>query len=268
MSLFANGEGRFFEECEQMKFISWNVNGIRACLGKGFLDFFKSMDADFFCIQETKCQAGQVELALEGYEQYWNYAQKKGYSGTAIFTKHTPLAVHYGVGEDESQDEGRIITLEYDNFYVVNVYTPNAQRDLARLSLRLEWEERLALYLKELDAKKPIIYGGDLNVAHAEIDLKNAKSNMGNSGFTYEERAKMSELLASGFVDSFRYKHPEVTDRYTWWSYMNKVRERNIGWRIDYFIVSARVKDQIEVATMHPHIMGSDHCPIELQLTI
>ncbi|QGG53385.1 exodeoxyribonuclease III [Lysinibacillus pakistanensis] len=249
-----------------MKFISWNVNGIRACVGKGFLDFFNSMDADFFCIQETKCQAGQVELSFKGYEQYWNYAQKKGYSGTAIFTKHTPLSVHYGVSEDISQDEGRIITLEYEDFYLVNVYTPNAQRDLARLPLRLEWESRLALYLQELDAKKPIVYCGDLNVAHMEIDLKNAKSNIGNSGFTYEERAKMSELLASGFIDSFRHLYPEKTDHYTWWSYMNKVRERNIGWRIDYFIVSERLKDSIEEANIHAHILGSDHCPIELQL--
>ncbi|MGY3185634.1 exodeoxyribonuclease III [Lysinibacillus sp. TE18511] len=249
-----------------MKFISWNVNGIRACLGKGFLDFFNHVDADFFCIQETKCQAGQVEISLEGYEQYWNYAQKKGYSGTAIFTKHAPLAVRYGVGEDESQEEGRIITLEYEDFYLVNVYTPNSQRDLARLPLRLEWEDRLALYLKELDAKKPIVYCGDLNVAHMEIDLKNAKSNVGNSGFTYEERAKMTELLASGFVDSFRYMHPDTSDHYTWWSYMNKVRERNIGWRIDYFIVSERLKDKMDVASIHSHIMGSDHCPIELQL--
>ena len=249
-----------------MKFISWNVNGIRACLKKGFLDFFQDMNADFFCIQETKCQAGQVELELEGYKQYWNYAEKKGYSGTAIFTKHTPLSVHYGVGEEESQEEGRIITLEYEDFFLVNVYTPNAQRDLARLPLRLAWEDRLASYLKELDTKKPVVYCGDLNVAREEIDIKNAKSNIGNSGFTYEERAKISELLASGFVDTFRFKHPEETDHFTWWSYMNKVRERNIGWRIDYFIVSERIKEQITTATIHPHIMGSDHCPIELVL--
>ncbi|MEG0258836.1 MAG: exodeoxyribonuclease III [Lysinibacillus sp.] len=251
-----------------MKFISWNVNGIRACVKKGFLDFFHEINADFFCIQESKCQAGQIELELEGYEQYWNYAEKKGYSGTAIFTKHTPLRVHYGVGEDESQDEGRIITLEYEGYYLVNVYTPNAQRDLARLPLRLAWEERLALYLQELDAKKPVIYCGDLNVAHEEIDLKNAKSNLGNSGFTVEERVKMSELLAAGFVDTFRYKQPDATDHYTWWSYMNKVRERNIGWRIDYFIVSERIQNNINVATIHPHVMGSDHCPIELQIMI
>lgn len=261
-------KGVFLRSGDRMKFISWNVNGIRACISKGFLEFFHQIDADFFCVQEIKCQAGQVELALDGYQQYWNYAQKKGYSGTAIFTKHTPLSVRYGVGDEDAQEEGRIITLEYNDFYLVNVYTPNAQRDLARLPLRLEWEDRLAMYLKELDSRKPVIYCGDLNVAHTEIDLKNAKSNIGNSGFTYEERAKMSALLASGFVDSFRYKYPEETDHYTWWSYMNKVRERNIGWRIDYFIVSERLKAQIDIATIHPHIMGSDHCPIELQLHI
>ncbi|MER1986303.1 MAG: exodeoxyribonuclease III [Solibacillus sp.] len=249
-----------------MKFISWNVNGIRACVTKGFLDFFHEVDADFFCIQESKCQAGQIDLPLEGYYQYWNYAEKKGYSGTAIFTKHEPLSVHYGVGEEMSQSEGRIITLEYENFYLVNVYTPNAQRDLARLAFRLEWEEKLALYLKELDAKKPVIYCGDLNVAHNEIDLKNAKSNQGNSGFTVEERAKMTELLALGFVDSFRYLYPDATDHYTWWSYMNKVRERNIGWRIDYFIISQRLAKNITEAGMYSQVLGSDHCPIVLKL--
>lgn len=249
-----------------MKFISWNVNGIRACVTKGFLDFFQDADADFFCIQESKCQAGQIELALDGYYQYWNYAEKKGYSGTAIFTKHKPLSVHYGVGEEMSQSEGRIITLEYDNFYVVNVYTPNAQRDLARLSFRLEWEDKLVAYLKALDAKKPVIYCGDLNVAHQEMDLKNAKSNQGNSGFTVEERAKMTELLAAGFVDSFRYLYPTATDYYTWWSYMNKVRERNIGWRIDYFIVSQRLAENIVEAGMYSQVLGSDHCPIVLKL--
>ncbi|MER2191866.1 MAG: exodeoxyribonuclease III [Solibacillus sp.] len=249
-----------------MKFISWNVNGIRACVTKGFLDFFHEVDADFFCIQESKCQAGQIDLPLEGYYQYWNYAEKKGYSGTAIFTKHEPLSVHYGVGEEMSQSEGRIITLEYENFYLVNVYTPNAQRDLARLAFRLEWEEKLALYLKELDAKKPVIYCGDLNVAHNEIDLKNAKSNQGNSGFTVEERVKMTELLALGFVDSFRYLYPDATDHYTWWSYMNKVRERNIGWRIDYFIISQRLAKNITEAGMYSQVLGSDHCPIVLKL--
>ena len=249
-----------------MKLISWNVNGIRACLTKGFLDYFHEKDADFFCIQESKCQEGQVDLQLEGYDQYWNYAEKKGYSGTAIFTKHKPLSVHYGVGEEQAQSEGRIITLEYADFYLVNVYTPNAQRDLARLAFRLEWEEKLAVYLKALDAKKPVIYCGDLNVAHTELDLKNAKSNQGNSGFTIEERAKMTDLLASGFVDSFRYLHPDAPDHYTWWSYMNKVRERNIGWRIDYFIISERIAEKIEEAGMDSQVLGSDHCPIVLKL--
>ncbi|MCT6925541.1 exodeoxyribonuclease III [Metasolibacillus sp.] len=247
-----------------MKFISWNVNGIRACVTKGFLDYFHTMDADFFCIQESKCQEGQVDLPLEGYYQYWNYAQKKGYSGTAIFTKHEPLYVHYGVGDENSEAEGRIITLEYEKFYLVNVYTPNAQRDLARLPYRIEWEEKLALYLKQLDAKKPVIYCGDLNVAHQDIDLKNAKANQGNSGVTVEERAKMTELLASGFNDTFRTLYPERTDAYTWWSYMNKVRERNIGWRIDYFIVSERIMQHVQSADIHAQILGSDHCPIEL----
>lgn len=247
-----------------MKFISWNVNGIRACVTKGFLDYFHTMDADFFCIQESKCQEGQVDLPLEGYYQYWNYAQKKGYSGTAIFTKHEPLYIHYGVGDENSEAEGRIITLEYEKFYLVNVYTPNAQRDLARLPYRIEWEEKLALYLKQLDAKKPVIYCGDLNVAHQDIDLKNAKANQGNSGVTVEERAKMTELLASGFNDTFRTLYPERTDAYTWWSYMNKVRERNIGWRIDYFIVSERIMQHVQSADIHAQILGSDHCPIEL----
>ena len=250
-----------------MKFVSWNVNGIRACVTKGFLNYFDEMDADFFCIQESKCQAGQIELNLEGYYQYWNYAEKKGYSGTAIFTKHEPLSVHYGVGEETTQSEGRIITLEYADFYLVNVYTPNAQRDLARLPYRLEWEDALARYLKTLDAKKPIIYCGDLNVAHEELDLKNPKPNKGNSGFTLEERAKMTELLASGFTDTFRHFHPNEGDHFTWWSYMNKVRERNIGWRIDYFIVSNRLLNHVSEAAIHPHVMGSDHCPIVLTLT-
>ncbi|CAM5206330.1 Exodeoxyribonuclease-3 OS=Ureibacillus acetophenoni OX=614649 GN=SAMN05877842_111118 PE=3 SV=1 [Ureibacillus acetophenoni] len=206
-----------------MKFISWNVNGIRACLSKGFLNYFHEMNADFFCIQETKCQEGQVNLELDGYFQYWNYAKKKGYSGTAIFTKHKPMNVRYGVGDAIDEEEGRIITLEYDQFFLVNVYTPNSQRDLARLPFRLAWEDRLKDYLIQLNEHKPVIYCGDLNVAHTEIDLKNAKSNVGNSGFTYEEREKMTELLSSGFTDTFRYKNPELTDAYTWWSYMNKV---------------------------------------------
>ncbi|MEG0471537.1 MAG: exodeoxyribonuclease III [Solibacillus sp.] len=251
-----------------MKFISWNVNGIRACVKKGFLDYFTEMDADFFCIQESKCQAGQIELQLEGYFQYWNYAQKKGYSGTAIFTKHEPLNVFYGVGDEDAEAEGRIITLEYEQFYIVNVYTPNAQRDLARLDFRLQWEDKLALYLKELDAKKPVIYCGDLNVAHEEIDIKNAKSNKGNSGFTVEERGKMTDLLASGFTDTFRHGHPHETDHFTWWSYMNSVRARNIGWRIDYFIISNRLIGNMEEASIHPHVLGSDHCPILLKLKI
>lgn len=250
-----------------MKFVSWNVNGIRACLKKGFMDYFNEMDADFFCIQESKCQAGQVELDLPGYEQYWNYALRKGYSGTAIFTKHKPLQVKYGVGDKDTEEEGRIITLEYENFYMVTVYTPNSKRDLARLPYRLEWEDELRAYLVELDAKKPVIYCGDLNVAHEAIDLKNAKSNVGNSGFTTEERGKMTTLLASGFTDSFRSLHPDMTDRFTWWSYMSKVRERNIGWRIDYFIVSNRLAPAITEATMHDQQLGSDHCPVVLELT-
>ncbi|MFC5559397.1 exodeoxyribonuclease III [Ureibacillus thermophilus] len=249
-----------------MKFVSWNVNGIRACLKKGFLDYFNQMDADFFCIQETKCQEGQVELPLDGYYQFWNDAEKKGYSGTAIFTKHPPLSVNYGVGEKECESEGRIITLEYDLFYLVNVYTPNSQRDLARLDKRLQWEDELFVYLKQLDAEKPVIYCGDLNVAHQEIDLKNAKSNIGNSGFTIEEREKMTRLLSEGFTDTFRFLYPNKTDAYTWWSYMNKVRERNIGWRIDYFIVSNCIRDAIIDSQIHSAVLGSDHCPIVLTL--
>ena len=249
-----------------MKFVSWNVNGIRACVKKGFIDYFNEVDADFFSIQETKCQHGQIELPFEGYYQYWNYAEKKGYSGTAIFTKYKPLSVKYGVGDNDNEKEGRIITLEYDNFYLVNVYTPNSQRDLARLPIRLEWEENLINYLIQLDEKKPVIYCGDLNVAHEEIDLKNARSNVGNSGFTFEERGKMTELLQSGFTDSFRHANPEKTDAFTWWSYMNKVRERNIGWRIDYFIISNRLIDYIQATDIHSQVLGSDHCPIVLEL--
>ncbi|AYA76527.1 exodeoxyribonuclease III [Bacillus sp. Y1] len=251
-----------------MKFISWNVNGLRACVKKGFLDYFNEMNADFFSIQETKLQEGQIDLQLEGYYQFWNYAEKKGYSGTAIFTKHKPLSVSYGVGEHESQSEGRIITLEYENFYVVNVYTPNSQRDLARLPLRLQWEDELSDYLTQLDKKKPVIYCGDLNVAHEEIDLKNPKSNIGNSGFTTEERGKMSNLLSSGFVDSFRYLYPEQKDTYTWWSYMSKVRERNIGWRIDYFILSNRIATNLIDSQIHCDVMGSDHCPVCIEVSL
>ncbi|WNS73562.1 exodeoxyribonuclease III [Bacillus sp. DTU_2020_1000418_1_SI_GHA_SEK_038] len=251
-----------------MKFVSWNVNGIRACVKKGFLDYFHEVDADIFCIQESKLQEGQIDLELEGYHQFWNYALKKGYSGTAVFTKKKPLSVKYGVGENETEPEGRIITLEFESFYLVNVYTPNSQRDLARLSYRLEWEKELLQYLLELDQIKPVIYCGDLNVAHNEIDLKNPKSNDGNSGFTKEERNKMTRLLQSGFVDSFRYVYPDAEGAYTWWSYMAKVRERNIGWRIDYFIVSERMKNAIKAAEIHCDIMGSDHCPVMLEMEL
>ena len=240
-----------------MKFISWNVNGIRACVNKGFLNYFQEMDADFFCIQETKCQPEQIDLKLDGYYQYWNSAVKKGYSGTAIFTKHKPLSVKYGIDQEVAQDEGRIITLEYEHFYLVNVYTPNAKRDLARLAERLLWEERMLHYLMELDAVKPVIYCGDLNVAHEEVDLKNAKSNKGNSGFTIEERGKMTDLLASGFTDTFRYSHQNETDHYTWWSYLNNARARNIGWRIDYFIVSNQLLEKFEQASIHAQVLGS-----------
>lgn len=248
-----------------MKFVSWNVNGLRACVKKGFLDYFKEIDADFFCIQETKLQEGQIELELDGYDQYWNYALKKGYSGTAIFSKHKPISVKYGVAENEGEEEGRIITLEFDQFYLVNVYTPNAKRDLTRLDYRLVWEEDIRKFLVQLDQVKPVIYCGDLNVAHQEIDLKNAKANIGNSGFTNEERGKMTSLLSNGFIDTFRYLYPEVEGAYSWWSYMAKVRERNIGWRIDYFIVSERLKDSLKDAKIHSEVMGSDHCPIVLE---
>ncbi|CAM3758341.1 exodeoxyribonuclease III [Aeromicrobium ponti] len=251
-----------------MKLVSWNVNGIRACVKKGFIDYFNDVDADIFCIQESKLQEGQIDLILEGYHQYWNYAIKKGYSGTAVFTKKEPLSVRYGLGDSETEPEGRILTLEYEEFYLVNVYTPNSQRDLARLPYRLEWEERIREYLLELDQVRPVILCGDLNVAHQDIDLKNAKSNRGNSGFTDEERGKMTGLLHSGFVDSFRYKYPEAEGAYTWWSYMAKVRERNIGWRIDYFIVSERLQEMINDAQIHCDIMGSDHCPIALELDL
>ncbi len=249
-----------------LKLVSWNVNGLRACVRKGFLDYFAEVDADIFCIQETKLQEGQIQLELNGYEQYWNYAEKKGYSGTAIFTKRKPISVKYGVGNEEHQTEGRIITLEFDDFYLVNVYTPNAKRDLSRLDYRLIWEDAFRMYLKELDTIKPVILCGDLNVAHQEIDLKNSKSNKGNSGFTDEERLKMTTLLSSGFIDTFRYFYPEKEDAYTWWSYMAKVRDRNIGWRIDYFIVSERLKDRLIDAEIHSQILGSDHCPVVLEM--
>lgn len=249
-----------------MKVASWNVNGLRACVRKGFLDFFHDVDADIFCVQEIKLQAGQIELDLEEYEQYWNYADRKGYSGTAVFTKKRPLSVRYGLGEETHQSEGRILTLEYETFYLVNVYTPNSQRDLARLDVRLEWENELYTYLTQLDRIKPVIYCGDLNVAHHEIDLRNAKSNHGNSGFTLEERSKMSRLLDSGFIDTLRYFHPDTEGIYTWWSYMKTVRERNIGWRIDYFIVSERLIESIEKSVAEPSVLGSDHCPIVMEM--
>jgi len=249
-----------------MKLVSWNVNGIRACAQKGFLDFFQEANADLFCIQETKLQEGQISLELEGYHQFWNYAEKKGYSGTAVFSRQEPVSVTYGIGSAEHDHEGRAITLEFDSFYVVNVYTPNSQRDLARLGYRLSWEVKLREYLLELEIAKPVVLCGDLNVAHKEEDLKNPKSNHGNSGFTEEERGKMTELLDSGFVDSFRYLHPDARDVYTWWSYMNKVRERNIGWRIDYFIVSEKLAPAIHQAGAECFVMGSDHCPVILEL--
>lgn len=251
-----------------MKLVSWNVNGLRACVKKGFLDYFKEVGADIFCVQETKLQEGQIELDLEGYAQYWNYAVKKGYSGTAVFTKREPLSVTYGVGVEEDEPEGRILTLEFEQFYLVNVYTPNSKRDLSRLSYRLEWEEKLRHYLLELDAVKPVIYCGDLNVAHNEIDLKNDRSNKGNSGFTEEERREMTNLLKSGFIDTFRYLYPDKEDSYSWWSYMNKVRERNIGWRIDYFILSKRLEGLLIDSQIHSDILGSDHCPVYIEVDI
>ena len=248
-----------------MKLVSWNVNGIRACVKKGFLDYFNSVDADIFSIQETKCQENQISLELDGYHQYWNYAERKGYSGTAIFTKKKPLSVSYGIEMEEPDTEGRVITLEFDDFYVVNCYTPNSKRDLTRLGYRLNWEDAMKEHLIKLNAHKPVIFCGDLNVAHNEIDLKNPKPNMGNSGFTEEERQKFSSLLDAGFIDSFRYFYPEQTDAYTWWSYMSKVRERNIGWRIDYFVVSERLVPTLKEATIHHEVLGSDHCPILLE---
>jgi exodeoxyribonuclease III len=248
-----------------MKIVSWNVNGLRACVKKGFLEYFHEVNADIFCIQETKLQEGQITLDLEGYHQYWNYAEKKGYSGTAVFTKEEPLSVHYGLGDADSQSEGRILTLEFEEFFLVNIYTPNSQRDLARLGFRLEWEDQILEHLKALDQVKPVVLCGDLNVAHNEIDLKNPKSNLGNSGFTVEERGKMTSLLEAGFVDSYRYFYPEKEGAYSWWSYMAKVRERNIGWRIDYFIVSKSLSERLTNADIHCDIMGSDHCPVLIE---
>ena len=251
-----------------MKLVSWNVNGLRACVRKGFLDYFKEIDADIFCVQEIKLQEGQIDLELDGYEAYWNYAEKKGYAGTAIFTKKTPLSAQYGIGDDDHHSEGRIITLEFENFYIVNVYSVNAQRNLARLSKRLKWEDQLFDYIQRLNEHKPVILCGDLNVAHQPIDLRNDKSNVGNSGFTMEEREKMTRLLDAGFIDTLRYFHPDTEGLYTWWSYMKTVRERNIGWRIDYFIVSERLRDKLQSSETEPHVLGSDHCPIKLEIDL
>ena len=250
-----------------MKFISWNVNGLRAVVKKGFGEIFAALDADFFCLQETKLQSGQIELAFPGYESYWCYAEKKGYSGTAIFTKRTPLSVSYNIGIEEHGTEGRTITLEYEDFYLVCVYTPNAQDGLKRLDYRMSWEDAFREYLCSLDKLKPIIVCGDMNVAHEEIDLKNAKANVGNPGFSDEERAKFTELLAAGFTDSFRYLYPDRRDAYSWWSYRAAARERNVGWRIDYFVVSDRLRDNIKDAYILPEITGSDHCPVGLDMS-
>jgi exodeoxyribonuclease III len=248
-----------------MKFISWNVNGLRACVGKEFEQQFKDLDADFFCLQETKMQAGQLDLSFPGYESYWNYADKKGYSGTAIYTKHKPLNVTYGIDIDEHDHEGRVITLEMEDFYLVTVYTPNSQDGLRRLEYRMKWEDDFQAYLHKLDEKKPVVVCGDMNVAHQEIDLKNPKTNRKNAGFTDEEREKMTQLLSNGFIDTFRTLYPEQVT-YSWWSYRFRAREKNTGWRIDYFLISERLKDRLEDAKIHTEIMGSDHCPVEIIL--
>ena len=248
-----------------MKFISWNVNGLRACVGKEFEQQFKDLDADFFCLQETKMQAGQLDISFPGYESYWNYADKKGYSGTAIFTKHKPLSVTYGIDIDEHDHEGRVITLEMDDFYLVTVYTPNSQDGLRRLDYRMKWEDDFQAYLHKLDEKKPVIVCGDMNVAHQEIDLKNPKTNRKNAGFTDEEREKMTQLLSNGFIDTFRTLYPEQVT-YSWWSYRFRAREKNTGWRIDYFLISERLKDRLVDAKIHTDMMGSDHCPVEIVL--
>lgn len=249
-----------------MKLISWNVNGLRACVTKGFLDFFKEADADVFCLQETKLQPGQIELELPGYHQYWNSAEKKGYSGTAVFTKQEPLSVSYGIGIEEHDHEGRVITLEFPEYYVITVYTPNSQRELTRLEYRMQWEDDFLSYLKRLEENKPVIFCGDLNVAHKEIDLKNPKTNRKNAGFTDEERGKMTALIDRGFIDTFRYFYPDLTDVYSWWSYQFQARPKNVGWRIDYFIVSEALKDRLEDAKIYTDILGSDHCPVGLLL--
>jgi len=251
-----------------MRFISWNVNGLRACVQKGFLDFFKSSDADFFCLQETKLQFGQIELDLPAYHQYWNYAEKKGYSGTAILTKHAPTNVFYGVGVPELDTEGRLITLEYPSFYLVTCYTPNAQQELARIDHRIRWEEAFRSYLSRLDKEKPVVICGDLNVAHQEIDLKNPSANRGSAGFSDQERECFSRLLESGFTDSFRYLNPNATGAYSWWSYRFNARKNNAGWRIDYFLVSNRIADKISAAPIHADILGSDHCPVGLEIAL
>lgn len=249
-----------------MKLISWNVNGLRACVGKNFMEFFNEADADIFCLQETKLQAGQIDLDLPGYYQYWNYAVKKGYSGTAIFTKREPLSVAYGIGIEEHDQEGRVITLEFPEFYMVTVYTPNSQNELARLDYRMKWEDDFLGYLKKLEEKKPVVFCGDLNVAHKEIDLKNPKTNRKNAGFTDEERNKFSVVLEKGFIDTYRYFYPEQEGIYSWWSYRFRAREKNAGWRIDYFCVSESLKEYLKDAKIHTAVMGSDHCPVELEM--
>ena len=249
-----------------MKMISWNVNGLRAVMQKGFMEAFAELDADLFCLQETKLQEGQIEMDLPGYHQYWNYAEKKGYSGTAVFSRQEPLSVRKGIGVEEFDHEGRVITLEFPDFWFITVYTPNSQDELQRLPYRMQWEDAFLAYIQRLDQEKPVIFCGDLNVAHREIDLKNPKSNMRNAGFTQEERDKMTALLGNGFVDTFRYFYPDARDQYSWWSYRFHAREKNAGWRIDYFIVSERLKDRLTAACIHPEVFGSDHCPVELQI--
>ena len=251
-----------------LKLISWNVNGIRACCDKGFRDVFSQLDADFFCLQETKMQEGQLDLQFEGYQSYWNYAEKKGYSGTAVFTRHQPLSVTYGIGVEEHDHEGRVVTLEMDTFFLVTVYVPNSQDGLRRLDYRMEWEDAFLAYIKQLEERKPVIFCGDLNVAHQEIDLKNPKSNRRNAGFTDEERAKFTHLLSEGFTDTFRYFYPDQKDIYSWWSYRFKAREKNAGWRIDYFVTSASLNDKLVDAKIHTEIYGSDHCPVELTIDL
>ncbi len=250
------------------KMISWNVNGLRACLGKGFMDFFSKESPDFFCLQETKISEGQLELELPGYFQYWNYAEKKGYSGTAVFTKHEPVSVSLGMGVEEHDHEGRLITLEYENFYLIDGYIPNAQNELKRIDYRMRWEDDFREYILNLSEKKPVIYCGDLNVAHQEIDLKNPKTNRGNAGFSDEERGRFSKLLEAGFTDCFRYLYPDKEGAYTWWSYRMRAREKDVGWRIDYFIVSDAIKDNVKEFKIHKEVMGSDHCPVELEISI